>query len=356
MDLRIKALKLGNFRSHTTTELIFPEDKNTILITGENGSGKTSILEAIHLCLRGLSFKTKKPEQIINTGVDFGKKVPFTRAQITVSDGIKRLFFYDERGKKFIIGANKEMKSLPLTQRYPTILFDGDDLVLFQNQPAKRRAHLDNILTQINHEYYIHLAQYDKARFQRNALLKSGRTDIERELLTWDEILIKHGQYLTIKRREIISEINQQINQTYQKIAQNHDQVQAKYQTQIESNDETSWRQHLQSTRKEDILRGHTTFGVQKDDMIFYFNYHKTIEQASRGEIRTIILALKFIEAQIIEHHLGKKPIILLDDIFSELDESRQSMILGNFDANQIFITATHPPKNMTSDFILPLA
>ncbi|MCL2085380.1 DNA replication and repair protein RecF [Candidatus Saccharibacteria bacterium] len=346
MNRRVQSLKVENFRNHTSTSLDF-NDRSTILITGNNGSGKTSLLEAIHLCLRGKSFRTPKPEFLLRHGE------AYCRAEISHSDA-SRIFYYDHatKQKTFIVGSDKK-RTLSRTKNIPTIIFESDDLILFQTIPGSRRKYLDNLLGQIYPKYVYASSRYRRAITQRNTLLKAERPPVRDELLTWDKLLVRYGLEIVAHREKIIASINERITSVYQKIANGNDNIEVKFTTEVLEQTEGWWQNELINKYPIDRAAGRTTFGSQHDDMVFYFNGEKATNVASRGEVRTLVLALKFIEAEIVEEVFGSSPIILLDDVFSELDETRQKTLLSNFKNNQIFITATHPPQGLSSDFTL---
>lgn len=346
MSILVNSLAVENFRSHKKTKLEFAGQK-TILITGKNGSGKTSLLEALYLCLRGKSFKTNKNEILLNRGSNY------VRAEVKLSD-IKRVFYYDahEKQKTFMFGSEKK-KSLPRSKNIPTIIFEGDDLILFQSLPANRRKYLDNLLGQIYPKYAYANSRYKRAITQRNSLLKAEREPGRDELLAWDKLLVQYGLEIVAERKKIISTISRRITDVYRKIANNNDEISVEFITEIVRQDPDWWQDELIRKYPIDRAIGRTSFGPQHDDMIFYFNGEKANTTASRGEVRTLILALKFIEAEIVAETFGEAPIILLDDVFSELDEDRQKTLLSNFKDNQIFITATHPPHGLEADFVL---
>jgi DNA replication and repair protein RecF len=235
----------------------------------------------------------------------------------------------------------------------PTVVFEGDDLILFQTTPGSRRKYMDNLLGQIYPKYTYANSRYKRAITQRNALLKAERPPRQDELLIWDKLLIQYGLEIVAYREKIVEEINSKITLVYQKIAGGDDKIEACFVTEISEQTGAWWQNELMSKYPIDRAVGRTTFGPQHDDIVFYFNGVPANDIASRGEIRTLIVALKFIEAEIVEKIFNYPPVVLLDDVFSELDEVRQRTLLKNFKKNQIFITATHPPTGMKSDFTL---
>lgn len=330
----IKSIKLFNFRNHTEYSLLC--DDKTSLILGENGSGKTSVLEAIYILTRGKSFRATDPE-IIKRGTDF------YRAELEYINGELNIVTYDGDKKTFII-MNKKSRRLPNKNKYPVILFQPSDLNLISHSPSRRRDYFDRIFSQFDESYATNLRKYEKALKQRNELLKNENTTKE-SVFSWNILLSKYGVDLYSLRQKFINEINLNLTKKYRSIAENNDEINIIYKTDIINKDDNKYLQSLENNFQKDLYLGHTSFGVHRDDYIFEFN-HKTADgSASRGESRSIILALKFIEADLIYQKTNLKPIILLDDVFSELDESRRKCLIKNFKDNQVIITSVEQPK-----------
>lgn len=325
----IKSINLTNFRNHTTYHLECNQD--TTLILGKNGCGKTSVLEAIYILTRGKSFRSTDPE-IIKRGT------PFYRIEIIYGNGEKSIATYDGKNKTFLI-LDKKSKRLPTKNKYPVVLFQPSDLNLVSGSPSRHRDYFDHIFGQISEEYSNHLSRYEKALHQRNELLKSESVS-ESSLFSWNLLLAKYGSSICKSRIDLVDNINHTLNQTYHSIAKNQDKIMLKYQTEIKDISESAYLQKLEQNFQKDLYLGHTTFGIHRDDFEFIFNGRPANGSASRGETRSIILALKFTEAKIMYEKLHQKPIVLLDDVFSELDESRRECLVSNFKDNQVIITS----------------
>lgn len=322
----IKNVKLSNFRSHEAFVLNCTGQTTTIL--GENGCGKTSILEAIYEVLRGKSFRAVDKE-ILRRGSEF------YRVELSYDDGRKVVVVFDGRKKEFLV-EDKKSQRLPKKSQYPIVLFEPDDLHLIGSSPTSRRNYFDRMFGQLSETYSSNLSRYNKVLKQRNDLLKKEDLN-QSELFSWDILLVKHGVALAEARRKIIAQINQDFTEIYRSIAENSDEIKMVYESEVES--ESDFLQHLERNFMRDSLLGHTSFGAHHDNYEFIFNQVKADGSASRGEVRSSILALKFIEAQMILSTLGKRPLILLDDVFSELDDTRQKCLVKNFKENQIILT-----------------
>ena len=333
----VKRVSLKNFRCHSEFDLNC--DEPTTLIIGENGSGKTSILEAIYLALRGKSFK--------GTDKDILKRdVDYYRAEIDLVDAKKVIIRFNGTKKEFEIDGKKSSR-LSKSNRYPVVLFEPNDIYLIGSSPSRRRDYFDELFKQINENYGVILGKYNKALKQRNDLLKEEIVNKD-DLFSWNVMCANYGTELIRQRINNLEKINEKLTDTYRNIKKNEDICTIKYLgTEV---DENEYLQNLEKNYDKDRILGYTTFGVHRDDYEFMFNNKKADGSASRGENRSMILALKFIEAQILEREVGKKPVVLLDDIFSELDEVRQKHLIDNFKDYQMVITSTAVPSEMRVD------
>ena len=333
----IKSVKLNNFRSHR--EFLLSCWKMTTMITGENGGGKTSILEAIYETTRGKSFRAVDRE-ILKRGEEF------YRVELEYENGEKVVAVYQKEesrrgGVKTFICGDKKFKRLPKKYKYPVVLFLPDDLNLVSASPSRRRDYFDRSFGQLDENYYNSLLKYNKALRQRNELLKKEYVS-ETAAFSWNLLLAKYGVSIREYREKIIAEINQRLTEVYRGISDNFDTVSIEYEADTAGFSESAYLSRLEQEFQRDKILGHTGFGVHKDNYKFIFNNSEADGSASRGEVRSIIIALKFIEAEMIIRTLGKEPIVLLDDVFSELDEMRQKSLVKNFKKNQVFITSVN--------------
>ncbi len=325
----IKTIHLTNFRNHENYHLEC--NKDTTLILGENGCGKTSVLEAIYILTRGKSFRSTDPD-IIKRGTDY------YRIELEYDNGEIITATYDKKTKTFV-SLDKKSHRLPKKSRYPIVLFLPSDLNLISGSPSRHREYFDRIFSQVSEEYNNNISKYEKALKQRNELLKNEYV-VKTDLFSWNLLLAKYGINIYKTRKALIDEINQNLEDVYHSIAKNNDNVSLLYKTEIKDINEETYLNQLERNYDKDRYLGHTSFGVHRDDFEFIFNSCEADGSASRGETRSIILALKFIEADIIFRKLGQKPIVLLDDVFSELDEARRKCLVSNFKNHQVILTS----------------
>lgn len=334
----IRSIKINNFRCHDVFEFQFK--KKTSVIIGENGSGKTSVLEAIYEALRGKSFRAVDYEIL-------KRETDFYRVEVDFCDGEKTVVSYggfdNEKKKQFLVGGKKFIR-LPKKYRYPIVLFLPDDLHLISSSPTRKRDFFDRILSELDDNYLNILNKYEKSLKQRNDLLKQFTENdvlkIKSVIFSWNLLLSKYGVEIRKKREKFINEINDRLTDVYRSIADNKDEVKISYELFGGEVDENEYFSRLENEIQRDLILGHTGFGIHRDNYNFVFNNSNADGSASRGEVRSIILAMKFIEAELIFEKTGKRPIVLLDDVFSELDEMRQKSLTRNFKDNQVIITS----------------
>ena len=332
----IRKISLKNFRCHDIFELDC--NRPTTLIIGENGSGKTSVLEAIYMALRGKSFKAVDDDIL-------RRDEEFYRIEVDLNDAKKVIIRYNAElhKKEFEIDGRKSIR-LPKKNRYPVVLFEPNNIYLIESSPSRRRDYFDELFKQIDSSYMTALGRYNKALKQRNDLLKIENISKD-DMFSWDILCAQYGAKIKEIRSRYIDKINEQMTDNYQWIAKNKDKCAIKYTGELLN--ENEYMSRLVNNYERDKVLGYTTFGAHRDDYQFIFNEATADGSASRGEMRSIILALKFIEARILEEETGDRPVVLLDDIFSELDEMRQKHLVENFKDYQMIITSTNVPANM---------
>lgn len=328
----IRSVKLMNFRSHESFVLKCSPQTTTII--GENGCGKTSILEAIYEVMQGKSFRAVDRE-ILRRGSEF------YRVELEYEDGRKVVAVFDGVKKEYL-AEDKKARRLPKKSKYPIVLFEPDDLHLVGSSPVSRRGYFDRAFGQLSEKYAVALSRYNKALKQRNELLKEENLRQE-DLFSWDVLLTRYGVELMEERQKFVEKINERFTEVYRSIAENEDEVALEYSSEVRS--ESEFLAQLGKDFERDRFLGHTGYGAHHDNYEFIFNQVKADGSASRGEVRSSVLALKFIEAEMIMSVLKKRPVVLLDDVFSELDEVRQKCLVKNFQDHQVILTSVGKGK-----------
>ncbi len=340
--MKIKSISLVNFRNYKKKIASFNFTSN--LIIGPNMSGKTNLLEAIFLLATSKSFKAETNLQIINWEEKYclveaklgsGQTMEIKIISSPESKLVKKVFTVD--------GTAKTRKDfLPL---FYAILFRPEDIRILSGSPSRRRNFLDNILSQIDWQYRKTILVYQKALRQRNKLLekiRTGQSNLQ-ELFYWDKALVKNGQYINSQRRNLTEKFNT--------FFENHPQktinvLSIKYLPNLIS------EKMLTIKKNTDINLGHTSIGPHKDDYTLENSQFNTKDKniafwGSRAQQRMAVLGLKLAELDFIEKEIGRKPILLLDDIFSELDENHQRLLTQIINHHQTIITATQKPDGL---------
>lgn len=330
----IRSLAVENFRSHRSFSKQF--SKAVTVITGPNGSGKTSLIEAVMVALGGHSFKASDNELL-------RRSAEWWRVDVQLDDEFRTVKYQPgaAKAKQFIVDDKASIR-LPQAQRYPIVLFEPEDLRLLHGSPSRRRQFIDRFAGQLIPEYGRVLRRYERALLQRNKLLKTNGSD--EALFAWNVALAQYGAQIIDIRIRLIERLNAGLNPTYKTIAQTKDVVTIHYSHTTIDNTEQKLLNELEERTDRDRLLGFTSVGPHRHDVLFSFNEAPAIGSASRGEVRTIILALKFLEVDIIQEVTDKPPVVLLDDVLSELDDKRQTHLATKFQNHQIIMTSTNPP------------
>jgi DNA replication and repair protein RecF len=328
-------IHLKQFRSYDDDSFEFSDSVN--IIVGPNASGKSNLLEAILVIARGNSYRAAEGDLI-------GFKKPWARIDATVGDSKRSIKLINENNKttKSYLLDDKPFTRLAHHHTLPIVLFEPNNLLLLHGQPDVRRVYLDDLLEQLTPQFGSARRHYKRVLSQRNSLLKNRPRDVEQQLFVWNVRLSELGGYIASSRHTLVEDLNKQLGKIYKNIAKTKTEVVAAYESKLPiGNYETIMLQKLESSFEQDMLRGFTAVGPHRDDLVLYFDGVAAAETASRGETRTALLALKVFELSIIEQIRGQKPLLLLDDVFSELDGKRRHALTDYLQTYQTFITTT---------------
>lgn len=343
----ISSLQVQNVRTHELfTHTLSPR---VTLITGSNGSGKTSLIEALTIALQGSSFKGTDSEVL-------RYEAPWWRIDIRSDEGDRVIKFDPSRtsGRKQFEIDGKTLYRLTPAYKYPIVLFEPDDLRLLNGSPARRRQFIDRFISQLDAEYAQALRKYERALRQRNTLLKRSQFN-EDDLFVWNVALGEYGAIIIERRVNFIERLNAELNTTYNTIAQSDDAVSVHYSHTVIDNIKQKLISELHGRLERDRILGYTSIGPHRHDVIFRFNGMPALSVASRGEVRSIVLALKFLEVDIIQEITGRQPIILLDDVFGELDQERQTHLATKFHDKQIIMTSASSAATIDEASVITL-
>ena len=332
----IQSIRLQNFRSYADDSFEFEPGVNVVV--GPNGSGKTNLLEALLVVAIGSSYRVADEDMI-----QFDKT--WARVDVFHNNLNRTLKIVQENNRvtKSYIFDDKQYKNLTFQQTLPVVLFEPNHLQLLHGQPELRRKYLDEILEKTTPPYRALLKHYKRALSQRNALLKAYKKPTPEQLFIWNIRLSELGGAVVKERVQLIEKIQEKLPQLYNDIAGSNGKViHISYATKLRlDNYETALLQALEAAYENDIIRGFTSYGPHRDDFVVSFDNRVAADVASRGETRTSLLGLKIFELELLENIHGQKPLLLLDDVFSELDGRRRHSLASFLKSHQTFITTT---------------
>ena len=315
----------------------FVPDKGVNVICGENAQGKTNLLEALWLFTGGRSFRGVRDKELVCRGKE--------QAKLTLS------FFRDDRPQnaEIVLSGGRRTASYngialkspgQLVGRVCGVIFSPEHIALVREGPAGRRAFLDSALCQLRPGYAKLLNRYQHTLSQRNALLKDIPRHVELvdTLPIWDEKLVQDGAKVVSQRKAYLELLREFAGQRYRGLSRGREVLSLSY-----TESAPDLREALRQGRRQDIQFGFTGSGPHRDDFSILLDGEPARTFASQGQKRSIVLALKLAEAAVLEARTGEKPIVLLDDVLSELDAGRQEYLLNHLLDYQVFITCCEP-------------
>jgi DNA replication and repair protein RecF len=331
----IDNLRLQQFRSYTDASFEFEPGVN--IVVGPNASGKTNLLEAVLVLARGGSYKARDTDL-----VQFSK--PWARLDGYFGSQNRSVKLVQEElkvDKSFVLD-DKPYKRLNLELTVPIVFFEPNHLQLITRGPEQRREYIDDLLERSLPGFKALLGNYRRTLAQRNALLKYQPSQASRQLFAWDVRLSELGGKVAAARQELVGKINKNLGRTYNQIAGGRSGAKLQYDSHFPADSYASrMLSKLEAHAAADFERGFTAYGPHREDVSFYLNKKLVGLSASRGETRSLLLALKIYELGLIEKARGQKPILLLDDVFSELDGARRHALVDHLKNHQTIITTT---------------
>jgi len=329
----IAEIRLKQFRSYE--DQLFTLNKGINIVVGPNASGKTNLLEALVVACQGSSYRTTDTE-LIKHNHSWARIDTLNDKQETRT---VKLFITNKLNKEFVLG-HKAYKRLTLINQLPVVLFEPNQLLMLSGSPETRRNYLDEILEQTQPGYKKLKNDYLRTLRQLNTLLKNSGSS--NDLFPWDVRLSRLGGLIANARAELVAILNKQITQVYRHIAKGNTVISLNYTPLVKIDQyESLMMKRLELNRELDRLRGFTTSGPHREDMKILIDQKTVDAVASRGENRSLTIALKMLEADIIKQKTQLQPIVLLDDVFSELDENRRASLIESLINYQVLITTT---------------
>ena len=344
-NMIIHSLKLRDFRNYQELE-IAPHPGVNILF-GQNGSGKTNLLEAIHYCALGRSHRTSQDKEVVCKGADFAAVgVQLQKSSVRMDIQVK-LTPNDGKKKAVFVDRKRASRLGDLMGHVQCVIFSPEDLMLVKEGPSVRRRYLDMMLSQLSTAYFTALQQYQKALDQRNALLREVKKGARLDAAMMDafeDAMAAQCAVIIPLRRRMVSHTAFIAGEKYASISgREHEAFCMEYQCCVpEGEDVTAYaREMLRDGRQEDVYRGSTGFGVHREDILLTLKGREMKVFASQGQIRTAALSMKLAQLEVFRGETGEAPILLLDDVMSELDMTRRTRLLEEISGVQTFITCT---------------
>lgn len=332
----IKSIKLENFRNYESLELDF--ENGTNILYGDNAQGKTNVLEAIYLSATTKSHKGSKDKEIIK----FEKDESHIRMFLDKEGMEYRVDMHLRRSKSKGIAINGQpiKKAADLVGLLNVVFFSPEDLSIIKDGPSDRRKFVDMELFQIDKYYLYNLNQYNKIINQRNKLLKDFyfNTDLNETLQVWNMQLVTYGKKIISRREKFVEQLNEIIFDIHKNLSGGKEELTIIYEPNV---GEDEFENKLKSSQERDIKLKMTSVGPHRDDFCFMINGVDIRKYGSQGQQRTAALSLKLAEIELLKKVTGDLPVLLLDDVLSELDSNRQNYLLNSIGNIQTIITCT---------------
>ena len=349
--MRIKKLKVENFRNLENLDIEFSEGIN--IIYGNNAQGKTNIIESIYIFSFGKSFRANKDIELLK----FDKEYFLSNIKIMKKDReLEMDFGFDKISNKKMIKVNGviQKKISDIIGKLNVVVFKPEDIKIVTDSPSIRRKYIDYLISSISKSYLENITKYKKVMEERNNLLKEiklrlkGSKNLDETdsnfLDVYDKLLSKLNCEIYNERKRVIEKLNNYIYDIHLKLTENYinnEKLHIKYVSNVAEDIEKMYN-NLSKSRLNDINKGYTSLGIHRDDYIISINSLDVSIYGSQGQKKSSIISLKLSELKVIEEVIGEKPVLLLDDYMSELDERRRLKFLDIIEDIQIIITTTH--------------
>ena len=332
----IKSLELKNFRNYKDLSIDF--DSGTNILYGDNAQGKTNVLESLYVSGTTKSHKGSKDKEMIR----FEQNEAHIKTVVEKNGTENQIDLHLKRNSSKGIAVNKIpiKKAAELFGILNIVFFSPEDLNIIKDGPAERRRFMDMELSQLDKIYLHNLTKYHKVLQQRNKLLKDiyFRPELKETLSVWDEQLVSYGKKIIVRRKQFLEELNEIVYEIHKSISGNKENLELKYDV---SADSECLKDELMKALNRDLKMGMTSLGPHRDDIVFLINNTDIRKYGSQGQQRTSALSLKLAEIELVKKMIHDTPVLLLDDVLSELDSSRQNYLLNSIHNIQTIITCT---------------
>ncbi len=334
--MNIRSIELKNFRNYENLEISF--DEGTNILFGDNAQGKTNILEAAYMSGTTKSHKGSRDREMIR----FGEEEAHLKTVVMRGGREYQIDMHlkKNRAKGIAIDKIPIKKASELFGILNIVFFSPEDLNIIKNGPAERRRFLDSELCQLDRIYLADLTNYNKILAQRNKLLKDMiyRPSLSDTLPVWDMQLIETGKKIIRRRKQFVDELREIVSDIHYRISGGKEELFLKYEPNI---DDIFFEDELSRAKEKDKKLCQTSVGPHRDDLLFSIGDVDIRKYGSQGQQRTSALSLKLSEIELVRKSISDTPVLLLDDVLSELDSSRQNYLLNNISDTQTIITCT---------------
>ncbi len=332
----VTGLELNNFRNYNYLKLNL--DSGTNILYGKNAQGKTNVLESIYICSTTKSHRSSKDAELIKFEKDEGHIKLFLKKQ--EKEYRIDIHFRKNKSKGIAVNGIPIRKASELFGIFHVIFFSPEDLNIIKNGPAERRKFVDMELCQLDKIYVYHLIQYNKVLNQRNQLLKDifFQPELKETLDIWDVQLAKYGMEIIKRRQKFIQDMNKIMKPIHKKLTNNQEDIEVIYDKNCE---ESILYEQILKNREKDMKVKTTSVGPHRDDILFFNKDINIRTYGSQGQKRTVALSLKLAEIELVKEMIHDTPVLLLDDVLSELDSDRQNHLLKSLENIQTIITCT---------------
>ena len=332
----IESVQLKNFRNYESLEINF--DKDTNILYGDNAQGKTNILEAVYLCGTTKSHRGNKDKEMIR----FGEDEAHIRMMLKKNDLSYKIDMHLKKNKAKGVAINglPIHKARELFGTINLVFFSPEDLNIIKNGPGERRRFIDLELCQLDQIYLTELANYNHIINQRNKLLKDlySNPKLKDTLNIWDIQMVQYGNQIIEKRKMFVNELNEIARDIHSNLTGGQEELEVIYEP---STDSSTFAEEIERNKEKDIRMKLTSVGPHRDDLMFMVNGIDIRKYGSQGQQRTAALSLKLSEIYLVKKKIKDTPVLLLDDVLSELDSNRQNYLLESINDIQTLITCT---------------
>ncbi len=332
----IQSLELADFRNYTSLHMDFSEGTN--ILYGDNAQGKTNVLEALYMVSTTKSHRGMKDRDLIR----FGREEAHIRCCLLKSDIDYQIDMHlrKNKSKGIAINGQRIKKASELVGLLHIVFFSPEDLSIVKDGPSERRRFMDMELCQLDRSYLFNLNNYNKIIDQRNKLLRELylNPELKETIGIWDMQLLSYGTKIIERRQQFIQQLNEIIGQLHEKLSGGKEKLIVQYEPDVTVD---AFEKKLLSSRERDIKLKMTCVGPHRDDFSFVDNDIDIRKFGSQGQQRTCALSLKLSEIELVKQSIGEKPVLMLDDVLSELDSGRQNYLLNSIGGIQTFITCT---------------